>query len=408
MNILLINHYAGSPRYGMEYRPYYLAKEWVRLGHKVSIVCADFSHLRRENPSIPKSLTRETIDNIEYMWMKTPHYHGNGISRVINMFSFVAQLFTFGKWISDFVKPDLVIASSTYPLDIYPAKRIAAMTGAKLIFEVHDLWPLTPIELGGMSPRHPFIMLLQHAENWAYKKADKVVSLLPKAQEHMVEHGMSHDKFAYVPNGIDTNEWAGDGGEIRLHVLDRISELKKNGNFIVGYTGTHGLSDAMDSLLYAAEMLAGKKISFVLVGDGTGKENLIQLKQKLKLDSVHFFDPVPKNAIPSLLKAMDAVFIGSQKVAMYRFGVSPNKLMDYMMAGKPVIQAIEAGNDLVKENGCGISISPGDVHALANAIVTLKTETPDVLKIMGAKGRDYISQHHTYHRLAQKFLDVLK
>lgn len=407
MKILIINHYAGSPYHGMAYRPYYLSKEWVGLGHDVWIVGADFSHLRRNNPSVPYNMTRETIDNIEYLWMKTPSYDGNGIGRVINMFVFVARLFISGKQISALAHPDLVIASSTYPLDIYPAKRIAAMTGAKLIFEVHDLWPLSPIELGGMSPRHPFIMLLQHTENWAYRTADKVVSMLPKALEHMVEHGMRRDKFAYVPNGIDESSFCDEDNPANSSFIDKIIEFKNGGNFIIGYTGSHGPSNALDNLLYAADILADKKICFILIGDGSEKRNLIQLKEKLKLSNVCFLDTVAKKSIPSLLKLMDVTFIGWQRMPIYRFGVSPNKLIDYMMAAKPVIHAIEAGNDIVKESGCGISILPGDPRALADAIVAMRLEKPEVLMDMGAKGRAYVLKNHTYRELAKNFLNAL-
>lgn len=391
----------------MAYRPYYLSKEWVKLGHNVWIVGADFSHLRRNNPSVSHNMLRETIDNIEYIWMKTTSYDGNGVGRVINMFVFVVRLFVSGKQISALAHPDLVIASSTYPLDIYPAKRIATMTGAKLVFEVHDLWPLSPIELGGMSPSHPFIMLLQRAENWAYKTADKVVSMLPKALEHMVEHGMAREKFAYVPNGIDESNWPDENREAGSFVLDKIIEFKNDGNFIVGYTGSHGPSNALDNLLCAAEILADKKICFVLIGDGSEKRNLIQLKQKLKLGKVYFLDPISKKSIPSVLKLMDVTFIGWQRVPIYRFGVSPNKLMDYMMAAKPVIHAIEAGNDLVKESGCGISILPDNPRALANAIAAMRLERPEVLMEMGAKGRDYVLKNHTYRELAKNFLNAL-
>ena len=99
--------------------------------------------------------------------------------------------------------PNIVIASSTYPLDIIPAFLIAKKTRAKLIFEVHDLWPLSPIELGGMSPFHPYIMIMQWAENFAYRVSHKVVSILPKTKSHMQKHGLGPDKFAHIPNGID-------------------------------------------------------------------------------------------------------------------------------------------------------------------------------------------------------------
>ncbi|RYE87417.1 MAG: glycosyltransferase WbuB, partial [Oxalobacteraceae bacterium] len=166
MNILLINHYAGSVRHGMEYRPYYLAREWVRLGHRVHIVASSESHIRSQAPQLQGTgRLDETIDGIHYAWLATPPYRGNGAGRVRNMLAFVLRLRRDADMLARSVRPDVVIASSTYPLDIWPAARIAGRAGARLLFELHDLRPLSPMELGGYSRWHPFIMLLQAAED---------------------------------------------------------------------------------------------------------------------------------------------------------------------------------------------------------------------------------------------------
>ena len=145
MNILLINHYAGSPKFGMEFRPYYLGREWVRLGHHVMIVAGSYSHLRKQQPATDK----ETIEGIEYRWIPLKPYKGNGLGRVRSMFDFVRKLwFSYSRYIGEF-KPDVVIASSTYPIDIYPARKIAQRFGAKLVYEVHDLWRVCRGEVGG-------------------------------------------------------------------------------------------------------------------------------------------------------------------------------------------------------------------------------------------------------------------
>ena len=178
MNILLINHYAGSDYHGMEFRPYYMAREWVNMGHNVTILGADFSHLRKKNPQIEKDFQEEIIDGITYVWVKTPQYQGNGIGRIKNISTFMYKLRLNYKKIADKYKPDAVIASSTYPLDIYPAHRIAKRCDAKLCFEIHDLWPLSPMEIGGYSEKNPAIVVLQRAEDFAFKNSDVIVSIL--------------------------------------------------------------------------------------------------------------------------------------------------------------------------------------------------------------------------------------
>lgn len=407
MKILLINHYAGSPDHGMAYRPFYMAREWIKLGHQVTIVGASYSHLRSKQPKMLSDLTEEHIEGIHYIWLKTPVYQGNGIGRVLNMLSFVSQLFRFSDTILKAGKLDIVIASSTYPLDIYPARFIAKKHKARIVFEVHDLWPLSPMELGNMSSWHPFIIAMQMAENYAYRYCDKVISMLPKAADHMIEHGMAMNKFSYVPNGIVSEEWQeNDLVSIDPHqkILDQICN---SGQFIVGYTGAHGIANALSSLIEAAELLKNSSFCFVLVGQGPEKEQLQFMVAEKKLHNVVFLPAVPKRAVPGILNRMDVLYIGLQKQSLFRFGVSPNKLMDYMMAAKPVIQAIEAGNDLVAESGCGISVAPEDPAAIAEAIIKLQALSQVERRDMGHKGRDFVFSNHDYRVLAEKFINFI-
>ncbi|RBL65522.1 glycosyltransferase WbuB, partial [Pseudomonas sp. MWU13-2625] len=133
MRILYINHYAGSPRHGMEFRPYYLAREWVKAGHEVNMLAADVSHLRQTHPQADGKYQDEDIDGIRYTWCKTCPYEGNGVGRVLNIFSFLGKVMGLsGRYLKQW-RPDVVIASSTYPLDTIPAAWIAGKTGARLV-----------------------------------------------------------------------------------------------------------------------------------------------------------------------------------------------------------------------------------------------------------------------------------
>jgi len=407
MNILLINHYAGSPQYGMEYRPYYLAREWVKMEHKVVITSASFSHLRSKQPKVNGNISEELIDDIRYIWIKAQSYKGNGLKRILNMLTFVSKLMFLSKRLSSHFKPDIVIASSTYPLDIYPAYLISRFSKAKLIFEVHDLWPLTPIELGGMPKWHPFIVILQIAEDFAYKHADKVISILPKALEHMVSRGLDPKKFVYIPNGIDIEEWQSFNTQLPEGHKEIIEKLKKEVKFLVGYTGSFGVANALDYFVKAASYLKDLPVALVLVGQGPEKENLQKYVTENNLNNVVFLPPVPKNSIPELLSKMDILYIGWRRSPLYRFGVSPNKLFDYMMAGKPIINAISAGNDLVAESGCGISIPPEDPVAIAEAIKKLIDMSPLEREEMGRRGREYVIKNHDYKVLAKRFLEAM-
>jgi glycosyltransferase involved in cell wall biosynthesis len=408
MNILLINHYAGSVHHGMEYRPYYLAREWVRAGHKVTIVAASASHVRTLAPQLGRrARMEEAIDGIDYVWLAAPPYRGNGAARVRNMAAFLWRLQAAGAQLAQAVKPDAVIASSTYPLDIWPAARIARRAGARLLYEVHDLWPLSPMELGGYSSRHPFIMLLQAAEDFACRRADAIVSILPKVRPHLEAHGMAPHKLHLVPNGVDPDEWRGPAAPLpgRLEVV--LDGLRQQGRFVVGYAGTHGVANALGTLLDAACRLRDHPVAVVLVGAGPDKPALERRAAELDLNNVHFFDPVAKSQVPALLQRFDVAYIGWRRQALYRFGISPNKLIDYMMAGCPIVHAVEAGNDPVMEAGCGLTVAPDDPQAIADAVLAMQALDAPARAALGRRGRDHALANHTYPVLGQRFLTAL-
>jgi glycosyltransferase involved in cell wall biosynthesis len=389
----------------MEYRPYYLAREWRRLGHRVRIVASAHSHVRTHNPDLRgQSRLDEVIDDIEYTWFRTPPYSGNGVGRLINIGAFVTRLYREGPGLAREFRPDAVIASSTYPLDIWPAHRIARLSGARLLFEVHDLWPLSPMELGGYSSRHPFIMLLQAAENYACRHADAVVSILPKVREHLEAHGMAPHKLHLIPNGTDPTEWLGALSPLPSSVEETLTGLRRRGRFIVGFAGSHGVANALETLLAAAALMRDDPVSFVLAGAGPEKEGLRQRARDEGLDNVCFLDPLAKQYVPALLASFDLAYIGLQRQPLFRFGVAPNKLIDYMMAARPVLYAIEAGNDLVTEAGCGISVTAENATSVVQGIRTIRAMDPAQRQAMGLQGRKFVLENLTYPVLGQRFL----
>jgi glycosyltransferase involved in cell wall biosynthesis len=402
--ILYIEHYAGSPVHGMEFRPYYMAKRWVRMGFRVIIVAASFSHVRKTNPKVSAAVTKETLDGITYLWLKTPEYAGNRWGRVINMVVFVYRVLRLRRRLANIPAVRAVIASSTYPLDIYPAYLIARRAHARLIFEVHDLWPLSPVELGGYSRYHPFIFVMQRAENFAYHRSNSVVSMLPKTLPHMVRHGLDAEKFTYIPNGIDPEEIGPERPE-EPEALERIPE----GKFIVGYAGTLGIANSLECFVQAADVLREvPDIHFVIVGGGPEAGRLTRMASERRVTNLTFLPPVSKNQVNSVMKRFDLCYIGLKRSRLYRFGISPNKLFDYMYAGRPILQALEAGNDLVREAGCGLSVEPDNPAAITEAVMRFYRMTPQTRAEMGEKGRQFVLANHTYERLAERFSQLFE
>jgi glycosyltransferase involved in cell wall biosynthesis len=405
MNIVIINHYAGGQSLGMEFRPYYMAKEFSRMGHKVLIVAASYAHLRSKQPKTKGPVTSQTIDGTDYLFLRTNLYRGNGFPRIISMVIFTIRLFGLQSVLRGF-KPDLFIASSTYPMDCYPVKYLSKKFRAKFCFEVHDLWPLSPIEFGGFSKWHPFIMIVQWAEDFAYKHADFVVSLLPKAKSYMVSRGLKPEKFFYIPNGIAVDEWSALQTVPDEHST-LLSTLRKQQKFIVGYAGSHGIANALDALINASPKLA-TDVAIVLVGNGPVKDSLVEKVKREKLENVFFLPPVSKSAIPHLLSKFDALYVAFQKQSLLRFGMSPNKMFDYMMAEKPIIQAIEAGNNMVVDYSCGIDVEPENPTAIAEGIKRLKNMSLDSRIELGKNGKTAVLKFHDYKILCEQFVNAYK
>ena len=403
MRILLVNHYAGSPELGMEFRPYYFAKLWQKQGHEVLIVGATYSHLRKKQPH----QGGQNIDGVNYFWIKTNAYHGNGIKRLWSMILFIFKLlFCHKKRIKAF-NPNIVIASSTYTLDNFVCHKLSKICHAKYIYEIHDLWPLSPIELGGMSKYHPFIILMQWAENYAYKHCDAVVSMLPNAKIHCVEHGLDENKFFYVPNGIVEEDWFSSKALPEMH-QNLIQKLKSEEKFLVGFAGAHGIANSLKDIIKAISELKNENIALILIGTGPEKENLMAYSKQLDCDNVFFLDPIDKLAIPNLLKEFDALYIGLQRQSLFRFGISPNKIFDYMMASKPIIQAIDAGNNLVEEAQCGFYAEPENVEDIKNAILKLKNLSKEEREKLGNNGKLFVLKEHSYTVLSERFINIMQ
>ena len=391
-NIWIINEYAGTPEYGMEFRHYYLAKELVKAGYTTTIISASYSHLFQNFPK--KKM--ESIDGIEYLWIKIFNYGmSNNKKRVLKWFLFMSKLFFLPLKLK---KPDIIIMSSIAPFSIFPAYILAKIYRAKLIFEVKDIWPLSLIEIGGFKVSHPLIKLMSFAEKFALKKADIIVSNLQNYGEHINNLGINR-KFKWISNGIDLQEIK------NVELLDN-TLIKKipTDKFIVGYTGSIGMANALESFLESAILLEDRKdIVFIIVGKGTEKKSL---KEKFESDNILFIDAIDKKQIQSMLGYFDVCFLGWNKENLYKYGTSPNKLFDYMYSATPIINAFSGAGDIVKIAQCGITVEAHNTKKIADAIIKLNSLSPVERKNMGINGKHYVIDNFSYSSLARNYIGL--
>lgn len=408
MNILLINHYAGSPYYGMEFRPYYLAREWVKQGHNVTIIAASYSHLRQYNPEVIKDFQEEVIEGVKYVWFKTPVY-GGSLARVKNMITFVWKLKRNANKISKDYKPDLVIAGSCYPLDNYSAHKIAKLAGAKYTYEVRDIWPLSPMIIGGYSKYHPFIWVMQKAEDYAYRNVDKLVSLLWNAEEHCREHGLPAGRFVCVRNGYNPEDWNEEAYKKKLPSEYESTFETLRDKIIVGFAGGFVPSGSIDTLVNAAVLIKDRcDVHFVLVGKGPAQLTYENIIKNNHLQNVSILPPVPKPLMPVLVSHFDICFIGGVHSILHKYGTAANKLTDYMLSSKPIIHAVDEPGAMVEKVECGICTEAENVEQVYDAIVKLVSMSPEDRQKMGNRGREYVQQNLAWSMLAEKFINAFK
>jgi glycosyltransferase involved in cell wall biosynthesis len=395
----IINQTAGSPYHGMVYRNYYIAKGWVNQGHKAIIISSSYFHNFTKYPETKGLFTKETIDGIEYWWVKMPHYsQSRSFGRLFSIFLFPFLLFLFPFW--RLARPDTIVVSGPPHLPIINAWVWSRLYYATLVYEIRDIWPLTIQKLGGISKWHPLILVLSFFERIAYLLADRVVSVLSLAYRHCTPRGMLPAKFAYVPNGIDITDYRVEENSTGKQV----AEISKN-KFTILYAGSFGIANHLDQLMRVARSLKSESdIAFVLIGNGPHKTKLIE--ETRDLPNVHFLPHVPKEQIPFILKQADVGFIGFVKTDLYQFGVSPNKIFDYMAAELPILMVLDSQDDIIEKANAGLTVRSDEIEDIKAGIIQLKSLAADKLVQLGKNGRNFLEENHTYDKLAERYVKI--
>ena len=406
MNIWIFNQYAITPDMPGGTRHFDLGRELVGRGHEVTIIATSFHHQTHKETRLgPGERWKvEDMDGVRFVWLRTPHYWRNDWRRVRNMVAFMLRAWRLGRRLPRLApevgRPDVVIGSSPHLLTPLAAYRVARHYGIPFVMEVRDLWPQTIIDMGELSAGHPITRALQILEKFLYRRAERIIVLGPQMREYIAACGVSRDKIVWIPNGID------------LSRFDRavVPEMSHK-SFQVMYLGAHGQANALDVLLEAAKVVQDRghyEISFILVGDGPEKPRLIAQARELGLRNVEFRGPVPKAEVPKTMYEADAFISNAEKAEVHRYGISFNKLFDYMTAARPVISSVDASNNPVDEARCGLTIPPRDPQALAEAVVRLYQMPQEEREAMGKRGREYVEKHHDIRKLAERLEEVVR
>ena len=368
MNIWFFNHYAVPPNLYPLARPYHFARHLQEKGHKVIIFAASSVHLSKQNLITDRSpMKAKKIDGLRYVFLRARNYEGNGIQRIFNFFDYTVRLFTQTR---KFHKPDVILATSVHPLACVAGILLARKYRCRCVVEIADLWPLTLVEYGALKEKQLMTKALYMLEHWIYKKADAVIFTMEGGKQYIIDQGWEKDvpldKIYYINNGVDLEVYHRQEQENVFHD----PELDREDTFKVMYTGSMGQANAMFDILDAAEELKDRAdISFLLFGAGYLEDDLKKYARKKHLENVSFKGKVDKKYIPNILSKgnLNLMTAPSDKVSDY--GLSMNKMFDYMASGKPTVSNIRTKFDILEETHSGVTVRAGDPDTMAGAVV---------------------------------------
>lgn len=392
MKVWLVNHYAYPPTQAGGTRHYDIGTRLAQKGHQVTIWSTSRSHASGQEMKRHRGLSPvvEEFDGITWVWLKTSPYKSNGISRGLNMLSFA-----FSFWLAALrqPRPDVLVGSSVHPFAPVATLVLGKLWGVKAVTEIRDLWPSSLVD-AGMPANSPIVTMFSLIEKLLYRQSDALISVLPNAFSRYTSLGAKLENIFVVPNGTG------------LALEERAA---RTGAKRFAYLGSLGYNNKLSTLVEAAEILARKdsEISLSIIGDGPERAELVALIDAKGLSNIKVEPPIPKQELGRVFDCFDGFVVHSLKLPVHQFGISFNKLFDYMAGGRPVVFAAVAANNAVEEAGCGLSIEPEDPEAMAAAILELSSKSPQELLAMGKRGQDYIREHHTVQALADKFESAL-
>jgi len=401
MHVLLIHQAFVSPEEAGGTRHYELACHLVQEGHQVTIVASNLSYLTgQQTISRPALVTEELLDGIRVLRAYTyPALHRSFVWRVFSFLSFMVTSI----WAALRAGPvDLVMGTSPPIFQAVSAWVVSKIIREPFLLEIRDLWPEFAIGMGVL--KHPLLIRLSRwLEGFLYAHSYHLLVNSPAYRDYLIKNDVRSEKISLIPNGVNPNMFdpKAKGDSLR-------KKWDLDGKFVLTYTGALGLANDISSILKAANRLRKEpQIHFLIVGDGKERENLEALAKQLDLPNVTFAEAQPKSEIPEILAASDACIAILQDIPMFKT-TYPNKVFDYMAAGRPTILAIDGViREVVEAANGGVFVWPGDDAAIAEAVFAL-SKHPQKVRAMGEAARGYVIKHFNRRQQAKDFAKLIE
>ena len=377
-----------------------IMRELARMGHKVVVITSDSNQLT-EVPRLDGPYLLQEVDGIQLYWIRTMKYTvAKSLRRVFSWIDFEWQLWRTPK--NQLPKPDAIIISSLSLLTVLNGFLLRRRYRCRLVFEIRDIWPLTIEEEGGFSPWNPFVFGLRYIEKIGYKYADAIVGTMPNLGEHVAQVLGSSKVVHCIPMGVDeTMITVGD--QLPTDYVDKYIPC---GKFIVVHAGTIGITNALDTILDCAEYMKGDaRVQFLVVGEGDLRARY-QAKYS-HLPNLTFAPRVPKQMVQSVLSRCNLLYFSVHVSRVWKYGQSLNKVIDYLLAGKPIVASYTGYPSMINEADCGSYVPAGDVAELRQEILRYVAMDAGELSAIGLRGRSWLLENRRYKTLANNYLKIL-
>jgi glycosyltransferase involved in cell wall biosynthesis len=396
--VWFVNHYAGDPRQAKSgTRHHNLAVHLVRRGWNVGIIAASTEHPSGVQMAGMGGLSRsETVDGVDYVWLRSATYANNGLRRILNMLLFSALALS-PRVLRGLPRPDVIVGSTVHPLAAWSASRLAKRRGVPFVFEVRDLWPETLIQMGALSRTHVMAKLLLRLEAHLCRVSSAIVTTMPLAVDYYGARGVARSKVHWISNGVEP-------------ALFDPAPASAGPAFTFTYFGSLGKANGLAMLIDAfsrARRMTDKPIRLRLVGSGAELPLLQARVAELNLtDQVALEPPVAKADIPRLAADADALIACLLPLPLYDYGISLNKIFEYLAAARPVVFAGSAqGNPMAAAGGVELCEPTADATARAMARVA-SLSTAEAAR-WGSTNRSYVEANFSYQSLADRYSVVL-
>ncbi|MFQ8601452.1 MAG: glycosyltransferase family 4 protein [Anaerovoracaceae bacterium] len=414
MKIWILNHYATSMFYDKGGRHHSFAKYMIRMGYDVKLFCASTVHNSDVVVDTENKISIEKCgeDNVPYVFVKTRPYQGNSGTRILNMLDYYKNIkHVLNDYKAKEGLPDIILASSVHPLALVVGIKVAKKFNIPCICEIRDLWPLTLVELGIIKDKGIVTKLMYKGEHWIYKKADELIFTMPGGEKYIKDKNWDNNvclkKVHNINNGVDLEKFNKD--KERYIIND--SDLDDDNIFKIIYAGSIRTANKIDEFISVAENL--KKLEYdnvkiIIYGDGDQRERLESITKKLELDNIVFKGRVEKHFIPYILSKGDMNIVSDGSSGVGRYGISWNKIFEYMASGKPTIVNYNMGEyNFVEDYRFGYAREYKNIQEFCNDIISMIEMPSDEYKNYSDNAIK-AAQIYDYKNLAEKLNGIIK